>query len=74
MAKAGSNKKVDPDLKKAIKKLLKDVMSDKAEGHAPTVKDKLMVIDRALKLAAIEAKFDDEGYGTGFKDTQGDDE
>lgn len=61
--------KVDPDLKKAIKQMVKDVSG----GANVSLTDKCKVIDRALKLAAIEAKLDDPGFGTGFKDNDGDD-
>ena len=70
MAKRGGNAaRVDPKLKKFINKLMTDAMND----QEASLTDKVKVIDRALKLAAIEAKFDDGGYGTGFNnDDNGD--
>lgn len=68
MAK-NSSAKVDPALKKAIDKLVKEVTLDKKnEDGKPkyTLTDVMKVIDRKLKLAAIEAKVDDSGYGSGF--------
>jgi len=52
-------------LKAAVKAMLRDAMAANS-NYTPT--DKLKVIDRALKLAAIAAKMDDAGYGSGFKD------
>lgn len=63
--------KVDSALKKAVSKMLTDVMK---EGTTATLSDKCKVVDRALKLAAIEAKMDDPGYGTGFSDDPPEDE
>jgi hypothetical protein len=72
-AKGSKSKKsnVDSALKSAVSKMLKDVM---AEGTTATLSDKCKVVDRALKLAAIEAKMDDPGYGTGFSDDPPEDE
>lgn len=63
MAKKEASKGVSAPLKNAIGKLLKDVM-DKDSTHSLT--DKVKVIDRALKLAAIEAKLGDEGFGKAY--------
>lgn len=53
---------IDPELKKAVSKLLKDTMGDATSS----LTDKCKAVDRALKLAQIEAKIDDPGYGSGF--------
>ena len=53
------------EIEKAIRKLLKETMRD----PQATLTDKTKVMDRALKLAAIKAKMDDEDYGSGFQDT-----
>lgn len=66
MARNAPGKGVDPALKKAIAKLLKDTMVD----PQATLTDKMKVIDRALKLSAIEAKLGDDGYGAGFTTEQ----
>lgn len=61
--------KINQRLKKAIDKMVKEVMSgEKDDNGKPlySLTDKCKVVDRALKLAAIEAKADDAGYGAGF--------
>lgn len=58
-------KKINPDLEKAIKDMLKEVTK---KGADITLKDKLSVIDRALKLEAIRAKLDDQDWGAGLND------
>ena len=55
---------ISPDLEGAIKKLLKEVMSDKEA----TLTDKVKVLDRALKLEALKQKVSDEQWGKGFFD------
>ena len=70
MARGQRGSKVDPSLKRAVSKLLKETM----DAPKATLSDKCKAIDRALKLAAIEAKMDDSGYGSGFgsNDPEGD--
>lgn len=58
--------KLDKSLKDAVAKLLKETM----DSATATLTDKCRVIDRALKLQAIEAKMDDPGFGTGFSNTE----
>lgn len=54
-------------IEKEVKRLLKEVMATPTNGkEAPSLTDKMKVIDRALKLAAVKAKMDDEGFGSGF--------
>ena len=53
---------VDPELEKAVKKLLKEVMADKESS----LTDKMRVVDRALNLDTVKAKFDDASFGVGF--------
>jgi hypothetical protein len=55
---------VDPELEKAVAKLLKQVTTDKETS----LTDKLRVIDRALKLEQVKQKFDDSSFGLGFED------
>jgi len=57
---------VDPELERAISKLLKQVMTD----STATLNDKTKVIDRALKLEAVKQKFDDSSFGLGFEDEE----
>jgi hypothetical protein len=57
---------VDPELEKAVAKLLKQVTTDKDTS----LTDKLRVIDRALKLEQVKQKFDDSSFGLGFEDDE----
>ncbi len=68
MPKKGNAGKVPAYLKSAVEKMIKDVL----ENEKSTLTDRCKAIDRGLKLAAIEAKLDDAGYGAGFGDTEGD--
>lgn len=51
-------------LKTAVEAMVKAAIAD----PTATLTDKCKAIDRGLKLAAIEAKMDDSGYGSGFGD------
>lgn len=53
---------VNADLEKFVQKLLQDTMND---ANASIV-DKTRVLDRALKLEAIKAKFSDADWGAAF--------
>lgn len=68
--------KVDGQLKKAVKQLLTDVMDDSkvAKSGKPmySLTDKMKVIAAATKIAAIEAKVGDDGYGGGFSKEEDD--
>ena len=55
-------KGINPELEKAINKLMQEVMSD----QTATIVDKMRVIDRALKLEALKMKDDDSSWGAGF--------
>jgi len=55
-------KGINPDLEKAINKMLAQIMAD----PEATITDKMKVIDRALKLEALKMKDDDAGWGSGF--------
>jgi hypothetical protein len=61
---------VDPELEKAVAKLLKQVTTDKDTS----LTDKLRVIDRALKLEQVKQKFDDSSFGLGFEEDDTGDE
>ncbi len=61
---------INPDLEKAINKLLKEVMSPSSETN---ITDKVKVIDRALKLDALKLKLQDDAWGKGFYDDDDDD-
>ena len=55
-------KGINPDLEKAINKMLTQIMAD----PEATITDKMKVVDRALKLEALKMKDDDAGWGSGF--------
>jgi len=55
-------KGLNPELEKAINKLMAEVMID----STATIVDKMRVIDRALKLEALKMKDDDSAWGAGF--------
>jgi len=56
------DKGINPDLEKAISDLLKATMAD----PMASLTDKTKVLDRALKLEALKAKFSDDEWGAGF--------
>ena len=56
------DKGINPELEKAINKLMAEVMVD----TTATIVDKMRVIDRALKLEALKMKDDDSAWGAGF--------
>jgi len=62
MVAAKKTKGVDPELAKAVQKMLRDVMKDPASS----LTDKCKAVDRALKLEQIKQRLNDDGYGTGF--------
>ncbi len=62
MAKKES--KVNPELEKAIKKLMEEVMKD----SSASLTDKVKVIDRAIKFEQLKQKIQDDGMGSGFYD------
>jgi hypothetical protein len=55
-------KGINPELEKAISKLLEQTMAD----DSVSIADKSKVIDRALKLEALKAKLDQDEWGSGF--------
>ena len=61
---------INPDLESAISKLLAEVMAD----PEATLTDKSKIIDRALKLEAIRLKASDADWGSGFLDSDDDDD
>ena len=63
------DKGINPELEKAINKLMAEVMLD----TTATIVDKMRVIDRALKLEALKMNDDDSAWGAGFmNDDDGD--
>ena len=59
---AKKDKGINPDLEKAISDLLIATMAD----PEATLTDKTKILDRALKLEALKAKFSDDEWGSGF--------
>jgi hypothetical protein len=61
---------INPELESAISKLLAEVMAD----PEASLTDKSKIIDRALKLEAIRLKASDADWGSGFLDSDDDDD
>ena len=59
MSKKKADKGINPELEKAISELLKSTMID----PTASLTDKTKIIDRALKLEALKAKFSDDEWG-----------
>ena len=60
---------VNPELEKMMNELLKEAKKLDTEGKPiMSMTDRMRVVDRCLKLEAIKAKFEGDGYGTGFSD------
>ena len=55
-------KGIHPELEKHINQLLTIVMAD----DTASITEKMKVVDRALKLEALKAKFSDDEWGAGF--------
>ena len=64
------DKGINPDLEKAISDLLIATMAD----PEATLTDKTKILDRALKLEALKAKFSDVEWGSGFLGNDDDDD
>jgi hypothetical protein len=68
------------EAEKALREMLKEVTGkikvrdDGAPAEVFTLTDKMKVLDRVIKLAAIKAKLKDDEYGTGFYTTNDDKE
>jgi hypothetical protein len=56
------DKGINSELETNINQLMSEVMTD----PNATITDKMKVIDRALKLEALKAKFSDDEWGMGF--------
>lgn len=55
---------IDPQLEKAIAKLLAATIDD----PMASLTDKMKIIDRSLKLEALKLKVSDDAWGSGFLD------
>jgi hypothetical protein len=59
--------RVNADLDKFLKDLLKEVMKKHPDpANAPSLTDKMKVVDRVLKWEAIKGKLNDGAWGSGF--------
>jgi hypothetical protein len=56
------SKGINPELERAIEKLLKDVMSD----PTATLTDKCKVLDRSINVEKLKQKISDDEWGSGF--------
>lgn len=54
---------INPELEKAVEKLLKEVMTP---GSDTDIETKLKVIDRSMKLEALKGKLSDDQWGAGL--------
>ena len=66
-----SKSKVNAALDKHLSDLLSEVMKKPIRGEedkAPSLTDKMKVIDRVLKWEAIKGKLNDGDWGSGFDD------
>ncbi|NBW08729.1 MAG: hypothetical protein EBR82_11970 [Caulobacteraceae bacterium] len=64
------SKGINPDLEDFINNLMSQVMVD----PQATITDKMKVVDRALKLEALKQKADEDEWGSGFFESDDDDE
>ena len=53
---------IDPALERAIAKLLEQTIND----PEASLTDKMKIVDRSLKLAALKLKVSDDAWGSGF--------
>ena len=56
------SKGINPELERAIEKLLKDVMAD----PTASLTDKCKILDRSINVEKLKQKISDEEWGSGF--------
>jgi hypothetical protein len=56
------SKGINPELERAIEKLLKDVMAD----PTASLTDKCKVLDRSINVEKLKQKISDDEWGSGF--------
>jgi len=56
------SKGINPELERAIEKLLKEVMAD----PSASLTDKCKVLDRSINVEKLKQKISDEEWGSGF--------
>ena len=64
------SKGVNPELEEAVNKLLVQVMND----DMYSLTDKCKVIDRAVNIEKLKQKISDDEWGSGFMNTDDNDE
>jgi len=64
------SKGLNPDLEDAVAKLLREVMAD----EMASLTDKCKVIDRMVNIEKLKQKLSDEEWGSGFSNSDDDDE
>lgn len=56
------SKGINPELERAIEKLLKDVMSD----PTATLTDKCKILDRSINIEKLKQRVSEDEWGSGF--------
>jgi hypothetical protein len=56
------SKGINPELERAIEKLLKDVMAD----PTTSLTDKCKILDRSINVEKLKQKISDDEWGSGF--------
>lgn len=56
------SKGINPELERAIEKLLKDVMAD----PTASLTDKCKILDRSINIEKLKQKISDDEWGSGF--------
>ena len=56
------SKGINPELERAIEKLLKDVMAD----PTASLTDKCKILDRSINVENLNQKISDDEWGSGF--------
>ena len=62
------SKGINPELERAIEKLLKDVMAD----PTASLTDKCKILDRSINVEKLKQKLSDDEWGAGFINTDDD--
>jgi hypothetical protein len=56
------SKGINPELERAIEKLLKDVMAD----PTASLTDKCKILDRSINVEKLKSRISDDEWGSGF--------
>ena len=64
------SKGINPELERAIEKLLKEVMAD----PSASLTDKCKVLDRSINVEKLKQKISDDEWGSGFGTVDDNDE